>query len=80
LEQCLFHTKLDLTEKSENPQPFLIPEQVIEQMQALKIHTDNVTSLMKEILDDKSQKESLLQNNQFIQTERSLSKFTDAKK
>lgn len=82
LEHCLFHTKLSFLKENEEsqsmlPTPMLIPKEVIEQMQSLKIQTDELSILMKQVLEEQSQKQHLLQSDEFIQNERSLSKFTD---
>ncbi|KAG2388092.1 hypothetical protein C9374_000942 [Naegleria lovaniensis] len=81
LEHCLFHTKLSFIKENEEdttlPTPILIPKEIIEQMQSLKIQTDDLSILMKQVLEEQSQKQHLQQSDEFIQKERSLSKFTD---
>ncbi|KAL9650502.1 hypothetical protein ABK040_004721 [Willaertia magna] len=77
LEECFFHQSL----KEENYHeitPHLINRNVIEEMQTLKTQTDNIGNLLKQVIEEKVEKEQFIQFNEHVQKERSFEKvFTN---
>ncbi|EFC42657.1 predicted protein [Naegleria gruberi] len=72
LEKCLFHSEIDLNNPNIVPQ--LISKDIMEQLQFIKTQTDDLSNVMKRVLEQQAQTQHLLQTDEFIRNERDISK------